>query len=146
MACAEFEDRLVEYAELEGAARACVDMHIAECADCRVFLEALGVVDTALTVQFAGLEVSAAFAPAVRRRIHRQAAMPHPSFIPELLDFVGWGAIVALIGLLAWWVSPLIPVSNGGPAFSLNAAWAACSVFLLIAFFIALRCFAALKH
>src|SRR5712692_5669036 len=98
MACPEFEDRLIEYADIEGEARACVDSHLAECPGCREFLEALRVVDNELTARFGGREVSAAFAPAVRRRVEREAAA-RLSFVPELLDFVGWGAIVALLGL-----------------------------------------------
>ena len=74
MACPEFEDRLIEYPDIEGEARACVDTHLAECASCREFLEALRVVDTELTARFGGREVSAAFAPAVRRRVPPTAA------------------------------------------------------------------------
>jgi predicted anti-sigma-YlaC factor YlaD len=147
MACPEFEDRLIEYAELEGEARACVDTHLAECAGCRQFLEALRVVDRELTAQFTGREVSAAFLPAVRRRVQDEGLARRPSMIPELLDFVGWGAIVALIGLLAWWTIPFIPVSySKDAAISLNAALAAGGAFLLIALFIGLRSFADLKH
>ena len=93
MACPEFEDRLIEYADIEGEARACVDTHLAECAGCREFLEALRVVDTQLAARFVGREVSAAFAPAVRRRVEREASAHRLSFVPEVLDFVGWGAI-----------------------------------------------------
>jgi hypothetical protein len=147
MACPEFEDRLIEYAGLEGAARACVDTHIAECADCRLFLQALRVVDRELTARFARRDVSSAFAPTVRARVQREGPARRPSMIPELLDFVGWGAIVALSGLLAWWLIPLVPLAfPKDAALSLNAALAAGGAFLLIAFLIGLRSFAALKH
>ena len=48
------------------------------------------------------------------------------SFVPEILDFVGWGAIVALLGMMAWWVVPFIPAFNANQtALSLNTALAA---------------------
>jgi len=147
MACPEFEDRLIEYADIEGEARTCVDTHLAECASCREFLEALRVVDTELTARFGGREVSAAFAPAVRRRVEREASARRLSFVPEVLDFVGWGAIVALLGLMAWWVLPLIPAFNANQAaLSLNAALAAGGAFLLVALVIGLRSLADLKR
>jgi len=147
MACPEFEDRLIEYADIEGDARACVDTHLAECASCREFLEALRVVDTELTARFAGREVSAAFVPAERRRVEREASARRLSFVPEILDFVGWGAIVALLGLMAWWVLPFMPAANPSQAaLSMNAALAAGGAFLLVAVFIGLRSLADLKR
>jgi anti-sigma factor RsiW len=147
MACPEFEDRLIEYADIEGEARACVDTHLAKCAGCREFLEALRIVDTELTARFRGRAVSAAFAPSVRRRVERDASARRLSFVPEILDFVGWGAIVALLGLMAWWVLPFIPAFNANQAaMSLNAALAAGGAFLLVALFIGLRSLADLKR
>ena|SRR5437773_10259503 len=147
MACQEFEDRLIEYADIEGEARTCVDTHLAECASCRKFLEALRVVDTELTARFAEREVSAAFAPAVRRRVEREASARRLSFVPEVLDFVGWGAILALLGLMAWWILPPIPTFKANQAaLSLNAALAAGGAFLLVALVIGLRSLADLKR
>ena len=146
MACPEFEDRLIEYADIEGEAQACVDSHLAECPGCREFLEALRVVDTELTARFSGREVSAAFAPAVRRRVEREAAARRLSFVPELLDFVGWGAIVALLGLMAWWILPFLPPVNPNQAALGLTALAAGGAFLLVAVFIGLRSLADLKR
>jgi anti-sigma factor RsiW len=147
MACPEFEYRLIEYADIEGEARACVDAHLAECPGCRELLDALHVVDSELTARFAGREVSAAFAPAVRQRVERDTSARRLSFVPEVLDFVGWGAIVALLGLMAWWVLPHIPAFNANQAtLSLNAALAAGGAFLLVALFIGLRSLADLKN
>ncbi len=147
MACPEFEDRLIEYADIEGEARACVDAHLADCAGCRQFLEALRVVDTELTARFARREVSTTFAATVRHRVERGAAERPLSFVPEILDFVGWGAIVALFGLMAWWAVPFIPAFNSNQtALSLNTALAAGGVFLLAALFIGLRSLADSKH
>jgi len=146
MACPEFEDRLIDYADIEGEARACVDTHLAECAGCRQFLEALLVVDTELTARFSGREASAALAVTVRRRVDREASARRLSFVPEILDFVGWGAIVALLGLMAWWVVPFIPALNSNPTvLSLNTAVAASGAFLLVALFIGLRSLADLR-
>jgi len=147
MACAEFEDRLIDYADIEGEARACVDTHLAECAGCRQFLEALRFVDTELSVRFSGIEASAAFTAVVRRRVEREASARRLSFVPEILDFVGWGAIVALLGLMAWWVLPLIPAFNTNQtALSLNTALAAGGAFLLVAVLIGLRSLTDLRH
>jgi anti-sigma factor RsiW len=144
MACAEFEERLLEYAELANGERARVDAHAAQCASCREFLEALRTVDFQLTAQLAGLEVTPAFAPAVRSRVRRESAAARPSLVPELLDFVGWGAIVALVVLLAWWLAPLSPISYIEVSF--NATYAAAGAFLLAAFLFGIRSFADLKH
>ncbi len=147
MPCAEFQDLLIEYAELAGDARARVDAHLAQCTGCGEFLEAFGAVDEGLGAEIARRrEVSVEFASAVRTRVRREASVRRPSLIPELLDFTGWGAIVALIGLLAWWVSPLIPLSIAKAALSANAALAAGTAFLLAAFWIGIRCFADLKR
>src|SRR5690349_17672202 len=110
MPCAEFEDRLLDYAELAGDARSRVDAHVSACADCREFLEALCTVDAGLTAQFRGSpSVSAAFASAVRQRVRQKTPLARPSLVPELLDLVGWGAAVGLLGLMAWWFSPVLP-------------------------------------
>ncbi len=120
MACAEFEERLLEYADLANGERARVDAHVAHCFSCR--------------------------GSAVRRRVRYEGSPARPSLIPELLDFVGWGAIVALLGLIAWWTAPLVHVSNTKLAVSFNAPYAAAGVFLLAAILIGIRSFADLKH
>ena len=146
MACAEFEERLLEYAGLAGNARAGVDAHAAHCSACRELLDALHTLDSQLIVEFGGLEVSPSFGPAVRRRIQSAAPMAKPSLVPELLDFVGWGTIAALAGLLAWWLIPLVPVSERDLAFSPNVSLAAAGVFLGASFLVGIRCLADLKH
>src|SRR5579872_3444446 len=110
MACEAFERQLTEYAELSGEERTLADAHLAQCAACRDFWEALKAVDAHLSAQFTRSGVSADFASQVRRRVTRQSSVERLSYIPEILDFVGWGAIVALLGLAAWWFSPLIPL------------------------------------
>ena len=144
MACAEFEERLLEYAELANGERARVDAHAAQCSSCREFLEALRTVDAQLTARLASVEVTPAFAPAVRRRMLRENAIARPSLVPELLDFVGWGAIVTLLGLIAWWLAPLVPVANIKVSFA--AMYASAGAFLLAALLFGIHSFADLKH
>ena len=147
MPCVEFEDRLLDYAELGSDARSCVDAHVSGCAECREFLDALRTVDAGLTAElWSAPAVSAAFAPAVRRRIRQESRMIRPSVVPELLDLVGWGATVALIGLMAWWFSPLFPMTNAQGDLAMTAAWAAGGAFVLLAFFVGFRSFADLKR
>jgi hypothetical protein len=146
MPCAEYEMLLLEYAGLAGEARARVDLHVTHCAGCREFLDALGAVDDALTAQFSTRGVAAAFAPAVGRRVSSEASLKRPSWVPELLDAVGWMAIVALVGLLAWWAGPLLPPVNTSALFTFPAALAAGAAFLAAAFLIGLRSFADLKQ
>jgi|SRR5579864_781626 anti-sigma factor RsiW len=148
MACAEFESQLLEYGELARDVRVRVDAHVAGCTGCREFLEALQAVDAALESQFAGRHVSTEFEQAVRRRVQSEPAARRLSFVPEILDFVGWAAIVALIGLALYWVTNLVPASGGSEktTFSFVAAWAAAFVFLLVSFLVGLRSFADLKH
>jgi anti-sigma factor RsiW len=148
MACAEFESLLQEYGELASDARERADAHVSDCTSCREFLEALQAVDAALAKQFAGRRVSAEFEQAVRRRVQSEPAARRPSFVPEILDFFGWGAIVALLGLALYWVSTLFPTLGGSEkvTFSFVVAWAAAFAFVLVSFLVGLRSFADLKH
>jgi len=147
MPCVEFEDRLLDYAELASDARAHVDAHVSGCPECHEFLDALRAVDAGLTAEFGSDHaVSAAFASAVRRRVRQQAAVARPSLVPELLDLVGWGATVAVIGMIAWWFIPVLPAVNATGALTMQAAWAAGGAFVLFAVLVGLRSFADLKH
>jgi len=146
MACAEFEERLLEYAELANGERARVDAHLAQCSGCREFLEALRRVDSQLSAQLADLELTGTFASAVQRRVQQERFAARPSPVPELLDFVGWGAIVALLGLFAWWLAPLVQISNTRLTIPFSASYAAAGAFLLAAFLIGIRSLADLKH
>jgi anti-sigma factor RsiW len=147
MSCADFKDQLIDYAELAGEARARVDAHVSQCAECHEFLEALGTVDASLAARFStAQEVSAGFAASVRRRVRQETHMTRPSFVPELLDLVGWAAIVALAGLVAWWVSPLLPASDPAGMLAVKTGWIAGAAFVLVAFFVGIHSFADLKH
>ncbi|MFN0167276.1 MAG: anti-sigma factor family protein [Bryobacteraceae bacterium] len=56
MACEEFEDRLIDYAELLAADREDVDAHLAGCAECRAYPETLTVLDSKLAFHYSGVE------------------------------------------------------------------------------------------
>jgi anti-sigma factor RsiW len=90
--CESFEDRLLAYSELEPAARAAVDTHASVCASCREFLDALGQVDQVLAGMFEGI------AP---RPLPLNTLVRRPSALPEILDFVGWAAVVAAAVMVA---------------------------------------------
>lgn len=146
MPCAEFEDLLVDYAELAPEARLRVDEHAGRCARCREFLAALQTVDAALTARFVERRVSDAFTAAVRERVRQAPAIRRPSLIPEFLDFAGWGAIVALSALLLWWIAPMLPAPKITVASTFSVAYGAGAAFLLVSILVGLRSFSYLKH
>ena len=92
MQCEEFEDRLLDYDALSAAQRIAVDAHASVCAGCREFLEAAAQVDESLAALYSGIEP--------RRRLALTALLTKPSALPEVLDFLGWAAVVAAIVIL----------------------------------------------
>jgi anti-sigma factor RsiW len=103
MPCAAFEDRLLDYADLAAAEREVVDVHTANCADCREYLETLTSLDTHLSNQL--IRVLAESKPSLDMAATTLARVraPRPTALPELLDFVGWSAVVGILSALAWW-------------------------------------------
>ncbi len=67
--CEEFEDRLIDYAELAGRDRAEVDVHLAACPACRDYFEILNELDSKLVRQYSGVESSLRMEEQVRRAI-----------------------------------------------------------------------------
>jgi len=98
MACPEFEDLL-----REGAGG-----HAAGCERCRALLEALADVDATFDAAFRGVTAPAGLAAAVRARVSREVPMPRLSLLPEVLDLIGWAAVLALVALLAPRFLPLL--------------------------------------
>jgi anti-sigma factor RsiW len=92
MPCDKFEDLLAGYSELSAEDRATVDAHLHTCAACREFLETLAALDHSLTTLYRAVEPARAFNPATVRQ---------PSAIPEILDFCGWAAVVAILAFLS---------------------------------------------
>ncbi len=96
MACPDFEDLI------RGAARG----HAAHCEDCRALLEAWGEADATFESAFAGVHAPPSLAAAARIKIDRQASLRAPSPLPEILDFIGWAAVLTLAAVL---IPRLIP-------------------------------------
>src|SRR5215471_7799441 len=89
--CEEFEDLLNGYSELSAEERRSVDVHLSACAHCREFLETLAVLDRSLTALYSGAEP---------RRVFDPSTVHQPSPLPEVLDFVGWAAVAAVVLVL----------------------------------------------
>jgi hypothetical protein len=98
MACPEFEDLA------DGAG----GDHAARCEACRALVEALAEADSILDSAFAGISAPPGLAAAVRARIAKETPILRPSFLPEVLDFIGWAAVVALAAVLLPQFLPLI--------------------------------------
>ena len=107
MPCTEFERLLLEYGELSGEARRTADAHLAGCAGCRALLEGLADVDAQLAVAYADAVVSTGFRDSVLRRVEGHVPIRRPSLIPEVLDFVGWAAVVAITAYVINQLSPV---------------------------------------
>ena len=90
MPCPEFEDLL------SGAAPG----HAEHCEDCRALLEAWADADETLEAAFAGVHAPPSLAAAARMTIDRQATLRAPSPLPEILDFIGWAAVLTLAAVL----------------------------------------------
>lgn len=85
MPCASFEDRLLDYHELSAGERSSIDAHLAECAGCREYLDVLGGIDAQLAKLYSGARIGA------------EIRLDKPSFIPEILDFLGWASVLAFV-------------------------------------------------
>lgn len=98
MACPDFETLVREGSK----------GHAAHCEDCAALLEALADVDAGLEAAFAGTAAPPSLAAAVRMRVAGEQARWKPSLLPEILDFVGWAALLALVAVLAQRFLPLL--------------------------------------
>jgi len=98
MACPDFED----------LAQGRAGDHAARCEDCRALLEALADVDATLDAAFAGVAAPPSLAASVRMRVARESQARRPSVLPEVLDFIGWAAVLALAAVLLPRFLPLI--------------------------------------
>jgi RNA polymerase sigma-70 factor (ECF subfamily) len=104
MPCPAFEDSLRQYDELTAAERHSTDAHLAVCRDCREYLETLADLDRELAALYQGrwprLREDPAFAAGVISRAAAFMQPRRPSPWPEILDFCGWAAIMAMVALL----------------------------------------------
>ena len=104
MACPELED-LVR----EGRGG-----HAAQCEECRALLDALADVDATLEAAFAGISAPPGMAASVRARAARELHVRRPSPLPEILDLIGWAAVLALAAVLLPRFLPLIDAALAG--------------------------------
>jgi predicted anti-sigma-YlaC factor YlaD len=93
MNCAAIRDLILSEGE-----PAILNGHLRQCEECRAFWEASLELDTLL--------MRIPKAPAKLSRSVMAAIVPKPNYLPELLDFVGWAAMIAVMfgvikGLLA---------------------------------------------
>ncbi len=98
MACPEFEELLSQ----DGRD------HAQHCEECRALLEALKDVDATFEAAFAGVAAPPGLEAAVRARAARETRLRAPSLVPEILDFIGWAAVLALAAVLFPRVLPFI--------------------------------------
>lgn len=90
MACPSLEDLL----------QAGPNGHAAHCERCRALLEAWADVDATLEAGLAEIAAPLSLAPAARALTARELQVRGPSLVPEILDFVGWAAVLAIAAIL----------------------------------------------
>src|SRR5262245_27483492 len=106
MACPEFEQNILGYAELDRELRQRVDVHLSECASCSTFRSTLEELDERLPSELAAALQAPALEEAVRHRIHDTEVERRPSWAPEALDLIGWAAVLVVGSFL---LAPLLP-------------------------------------
>src|ERR1700730_7577189 len=111
MVCTSFEDLLLDYQNLPLSERGEVDVHLSGCADCREYLTILAQLDAELTRNYSGLKAPSNLQTQIRLRISAERRLTNPSFLPEVLDFIGWSGVVAIAGTLVWKLAPVAAVS-----------------------------------
>ena len=84
MSCAAIEELILNASE-----PARVDAHMRQCDGCRAFWEASQELDAML--------MRTRKAPESLSRAVMAAIGPKPNYLPELLDFVGWAAMIAVM-------------------------------------------------
>ncbi len=104
MGCPELEELL-----LEGT-----DGHAAHCEGCRALLDAWHYVDATLNTTLAPICAPPGMAPAVRARVSREQPVRAPSLIPEILDLIGWAAVLAAAAIVIPRFLPLIQAVLAG--------------------------------
>ena len=69
--------------------------HAAHCRECRELLEALAHVDATLDAAFGDICAKPDLESAIGARITRMRSQRRPSVLPEVLDLLGWAAVIA---------------------------------------------------
>lgn len=119
MACASFEELLLDYADLPAQERVAVDLHLAACANCRQYADALSQLDVALTEQFSGIQPSELLHSRLHAVTASRSPLRSPSFVPELLDLIGVAGIVLVLSLILWKVVPIPGITDFVPIVSI---------------------------
>jgi hypothetical protein len=91
MACPDFETLLGEGP----------NGHAASCEHCAALLESLAEVDATLEAAYGAISAPPSVAAAVRSRIAAQQAVRRLPILPDVLDFIGWAALLALVAVMA---------------------------------------------
>jgi hypothetical protein len=110
--CTDLKALLLDYGHLPAVERASIDAHIASCGDCREALKILSYVGDELSEACAAIEPPGGFRAELRSRVARETPIRRPSAIPEILDFVGWSAIAALVLAVTVWAN-VLPFDRG---------------------------------
>jgi anti-sigma factor RsiW len=131
MPCPSFEDLLLDYSELPPAARQTVNAHAAQCAACREYLETLAQLDEGLAGLYAEARTSPLFQERVISAVGAQPRLAKPTFVPEILDFVGGIGMLAAIISVAHLLMPLPAMPRLPLEFSTLAALGAGVIALL---------------
>jgi len=98
MGCPELEELLFEG----------TNGHAAHCEACRALLDAWHRVDATLDTALAPICAPPGLAPAVRARVSREQPVLAPSLIPEILDLIGWAAVLATAAIVIPRLLPFI--------------------------------------
>jgi hypothetical protein len=138
MPCGNFEELLLTYRELEGDDLILTDAHVASCAGCRDFLKALEELDEALTSELSQTRVSPFFQESVLKRVQPVPPIEKPSWIPEVLDFAGWSAVLAIAACL---LREMVP-----PQFGSYYGWGLAVTFVIVGLWFGLRSYAHLNR
>lgn len=101
-ACAAFEDRLIDCDELVAEEKAVVETHLQGCPACREYLSLLREMDAALSVQVRAVHLNPQRVAEIRQSVAHAEPIGRISRLPEWLDFVAAGAVLAFAGGLAW--------------------------------------------
>ena len=84
MNCTDIEDLILNESE-----PGLVESHVRQCEDCQAFLEGAHELESSL--------MRTRKAPERMAGAVLAAIAPRPSYLPELLDFVGWAAMIAVM-------------------------------------------------
>jgi predicted anti-sigma-YlaC factor YlaD len=122
MSCASVEELLLDYADLPVQERDAVDLHLAQCADCRQYFDTLLQLDVALTAQFSGVQPSKLLHSRLHAVTASRSSLSAPSFLPELLDLIGVAGIGLVLSLVLWNVAPIPEITDFVPIVSIVLA------------------------